>query len=86
MKPEKTQRRLKNAGIGPSTMTVSEWYQGSTHESDDPHSPSSNRVSDVFIGADRTSYQVRQPIENDEDRLAMKRGKHASTIAASCQS
>ena len=55
-------------------MRVSEWYQESTHESDDPHSPSSNRVSDVFTGADRTSYQVREPIENDEDRLAMKRG------------
>ena len=45
MKPEKTQKRLKNAGIGPSTMRVSEWYQESTHASDDPHS----RVSDVLL-------------------------------------
>ena len=36
-------------------------------------SPSSNRVSD-FAGADRMSHQVREPIKNDEDRLAMKRG------------
>ena len=31
-------------------------------------------MSDVFAEADRTSYQVREPIESDEDRLAMKRG------------
>ena len=31
-------------------------------------------MSDVFTGVDRASYQVREPIENDEERLAMKRG------------
>ena len=31
-------------------------------------------MSDIFAGADRTSYQEREPIESDEDRLAMKRG------------
>ena len=41
-------------------------------EDDDPHSPSSNRVSDL-AGADKMSYQVRKRIENDEDKLAMKR-------------
>ena len=36
-------------------------------------SPSSIRVSDL-AGAERRSYQVREPIEDNEDRLAMKRG------------
>ena len=31
-------------------------------------------MSDIFTGVDRASYQVQEPIENDEDRLAMKRG------------
>ena len=73
MKPERLTKAPENAGIDPSTMRISEWYQESIREDDDPHAPSSNRVSD-FTGADRMSYQVREPIENDEDRLAMKRG------------
>ena len=63
MKPEKLTKAPENAGIDPSTM-----------RDDDPHFPSSSRVSDVFTGTDRTSYQVREPIENGEERLAMKRG------------
>ena len=31
-------------------------------------------MSDVFTGTSRTSHQEREPIENDEERLAMKRG------------
>ena len=31
-------------------------------------------MSDVFSGIDRTSHQGREPIEDDEERLAMKRG------------
>ena len=69
MKPERFTEAPENAGIDPSTMGVSKWYQESNREDDDPRSPSSNRVSDVLTG-DRTSYQVREPIEN-EDRLAM---------------
>ena len=57
----------------PSTMRISGWYQEPTREDDDPHSPSSNRVSDL-TGTERMSYQVRETIVNDEDRLAMKRG------------
>ena len=74
MKPERLTKALEDAGIDPSTMRVSKWYQESTREDDNLHSPSSYRVSDVSIGADRTSYQVREPVENDEERLAMKRG------------
>ena len=73
IKPDKVTKVPENAGIDPSTMRISEWYQESTREDDDPHSPSSNRVSD-FPGADRMSQHVREPIKNDEDRLAMKRG------------
>ena len=47
------------------------WYLEPTREDDDSHFPSSSRVSDALTGADRTSYQV--PIEDDEDRLAMKK-------------
>ena len=54
-------------------MRIGKWYQESIGEDDDPHAPSSIRVSDLS-GAERLSYQVRGPIENDEDRLAMKRG------------
>ena len=66
-------KALENAGIDPRTMRIGKWYQESTREDDDLHSPASNRVSDL-AGADRMSYQVREPIEKDEDRLAMKRG------------
>ena len=48
------------------------WYLAPTREDDDPHFPSSSRVSDALTGADWTSYQVR--IEDDDDRLAMKEG------------
>ena len=72
-KPERITKAPENASIDPSTMRITERYQESTREDDDPHSPSSNRVSDL-TGADGMSYQVREPIENDEDRLAMKRG------------
>ena len=54
-------------------MKVSKWYQESTLEDDDPHSPSPIRVCDTFTGVDRTSYKVREPIENDEQRLSMKK-------------
>ena len=67
MKPERLTRAPGYAGIDPSSLRISKWYQESTREDDDPHSSSPNRV-------DRMSNQVREPIENDEDRLAMKRG------------
>ena len=63
-----------NADIDFSILGVSTWYQESTREEDDTHFPSSSRASDALTGADTTSYQVREPIENDEERLAMKRG------------
>ena len=74
MKSERRTEAPENAGIDQSTMRVSKWYQEPTREDDDPRIPSSSRVSDVFTGTNRTSYQERRPIENDEERLAMKRG------------
>ena len=73
VKPEKLTKAPENAGIDPSTMKVKKWHLEPTREDDDPHFPSSSRVSDALTGADRRSYQVREPVENDE-RLAMKKG------------
>ena len=44
MKLEIITKAPENAGIDPSTMRVSKWYQESTREDDDPHSPSLTRV------------------------------------------
>ena len=55
-------------------MKMKTWYQEPTRESDDSQLPSSSRVSDALSGTDRKSYQVREPIEDDEERLAMKQG------------
>ena len=73
MKSEKLTWATENAGIDPSTMKMKRWYQEPTREDEDPHFSSSSRVSDAVSGADRTSYQEREPIENDEERLAMKK-------------
>ena len=74
MKQERLRDAPENAGIDPSTIRMSKWYQESTREDEEPHSPSLTRVWDIFSGAGWTSYQVREPSENDEHRLAMKSG------------
>ena len=74
MQPEKLTKAPENEGTDLSTMRVSKWYQEPTREDDDPRSSSSSRVSDVITGTNRMSYQVREPIENDGETLAMKRG------------
>ena len=74
MKPEKLTKAPENAVIDPSSMRVSKWYLEPTREDDDPYVPSSTRVSDVVTGTNRSSYEVREPIENDEERVAMKKG------------
>ena len=73
VKPDRHTKAQENAGIDPSTMRVSTWYQESTREDEDPHSPPPNRVRDTFTGVDRASYQVRRSIEHDEERLAMEK-------------
>ena len=72
MEPERLSEAPENGGIDPGTMRVSKWYQGTTREDDDSHFSSSSRVSDVFTGTNRTSYQGREPIEDDEEILAMR--------------
>ena len=64
MKPEKATEAPRNAGIDPSTMKMKQWYQG--HD----------RVSDqkAPTGTDRASCQAREPIEDDDERLATRRG------------
>ena len=75
MKAERLTKAPENAGVDPSTMKMKTWYQEPTRESDDSQLPSSSRASDVLSATDRTSYQVREPIEDDEERLAMKQGE-----------
>ena len=59
MKPEKATEAPRNA------MKMKQWYQG--HD----------RVSDqkAPTGMERASYQVREPIGNDDERLATRRGE-----------
>ena len=48
MNPERPTEALENAGIDPSTMRVSKWYQETTREDDDSHFSSSSRVRDFY--------------------------------------
>ena len=79
MKPERPTKAPENAGKDPSTMKMmkmKKWYQEPTCKSDDSHLPSSSRASDTRAptGTDRTSYQAREPIEDDKEMLAMRQG------------
>ena len=74
MKAERLTQAPENAGIDPSTMKMKTWYQEPTRESDDSQLSSSSRLSDALSATDRASDQVREPIEDDEERLAMKQG------------
>ena len=64
MKPEKATEAPRTAGRDPSTIKMKQWYQ--RHD----------RVSDqkAPIGTDRASYHAREPIEGDDERLAMTQG------------
>ena len=64
MRPEKATEAPRNAGIEPSTMKMKQWYQG--HD----------RVCDqkAPTRTDRASYHARDPIEDDDERLAMRQG------------
>ena len=58
-----------------SAMRVSKWYQEPTRQDDDLRSsPSFKSRKRSFTGTNRMSYQVREPTENDKERIAMKRG------------
>ena len=70
MKPEKANKSTRNSGIDPSTMNMKQRYQGQ------------DRVSDqkALTGTERASYQVREPIEDDEERRAMRQGHLPSPV------
>ena len=74
MKAESLTKAPENAGMDPTIMKMKTWYQEPTRESDDSQLPSSSRASDALSATDRTSDQVREPSEDDEEGLAMKRG------------
>ena len=74
MKPERLTEALDNAGLNPDAMNVSKWYQETTRKGDFSQFSSSPRKNDAFVETDWTSYQVREPIADDEERLAMKIG------------
>ena len=77
MKPEKATKAPRNAGIDPSTMKMKQWYQGQNRVSDKSQWQwPDDRVSDkkAPTGTDRASHQAREPIEGDEERLAMRQG------------
>ena len=64
MKPEKAAEAPRNSGIDPSTMKMKQWYERY------------DRVSDkkAPTGTERASYQVREPTDDDDERLATRRG------------
>ena len=64
MKSERSAMTPRNSGINPSTMKMQRWY------------PEPDRASDTtsLTGFDRPSYQAQEPIEGDEERLAMRQG------------
>ena len=77
MKPEKATKAPRNSGIDPSTMTMKQWYQGHDRLSDESQwQLPRNRVSDekAPTGTDRASYQARELVEGDKERLAMRQG------------
>ena len=76
MKPERPTKAEEDAGKDPSTMNTRKWYQEPTRKSDGSQLPSSSRASDTRAptGTDRTSYQAREPLEDDEEMLVMRQG------------
>ena len=79
MKPERLTEALDNAGFKPDTRRGSKWYQKATLKGDVSHFSSSSRMSDAFVETYLTSYQVREHIEDDAERLAMKLGVWRTT-------
>ena len=60
-----------------------EWYREFTDKDDDPHSPFSSRASDAIVETNRSSYQKQEPIENDEEGLAMEKEEYTSSTCTS---
>ena len=72
MKPERFTETPDHAGVNPDTIRVSKWCRKTTLKGDVSHFSSFSRTSDTFVEINFTS--EREPIEDDEERLAMKIG------------
>ena len=72
MKPERFTEAPDYAGLHPDTMKVSKWYLKTTLNRDVSHFSFLSRTSDTFVETNLTS--DREPIEDFEERLAMKIG------------
>ena len=75
MKAERLTKAPEKAGIDPSTMKMKTWYQEPTRESVMILS-FRLQVARAMLSVERTEHQTRYeiPIEDDEERLAMKQG------------
>ena len=76
MRPEKDTEASRNARTDPSTIKMKQWYQGQDRLSDKSQWQwPSNRVSDeeAPTGTNRASYHAREPTEDDDERLAMRK-------------
>ena len=62
---------------------MSEWYKELTDKDYDPHSPFSIHVSDAIVGTNRSSYQIQEPVENDEERLSIENDFTSSASTSS---
>ena len=83
MRPEKATEAPRNSGTDPSTVKMKQWYQKQDRLSDKSQWQwSSNRVSDkkAPTGTERASYQVREPIEDYDERLVMRRRDMPSPV------
>ena len=64
MKPEQVTMEPENTRINPSSIKMKKWYQRQDRES----------AKNSLTGTDRPSYQEREQIEDDEERLAIRQG------------
>ena len=64
MKLEKATEAPRNAGIDPSTMKIKQWYQRHNHINNQKTHTKTNK----------TSNHAREPLENNDERLAMRQG------------
>ena len=78
MKPERFTETPDHAGVNPDAISFSKWYRQTTFKGDVSHFSSFSRTSDTFVETNLTS--EREPIKDDESRLAMKIGDMPSPL------
>ena len=79
MKPAMTTEEPRNAGIDPATMKMKRWYQDNQDDirvSDKSQGHTRKKKRDASVtGVERSSYQTRLSIEDDEGRLSQREGR-----------